>query len=553
MAPPARAKIPTKSGGVQTEALPPRLAPPVPPRTPHEEAMVAIWREVLERPDIGVLDDFFDLDGDSMDAIRVISQIREMYGVNVRAIDFFESPTVETLAAFVAAQAPSERPDLAPRPPDAEPVLSFDQHRLWLADQLAPGAAYNVHGRRRLLGALDVPVLGASIRAIVQRHETLRTRLPDVDGEPLQVVEELDPGWRPRIVDVSAAADPLAAAEQQLDEDAMTAMDLARGPLFLATLVRLSETDHVLGVTAHHTVNDHGSVALFIRELSALYRAGGDPERADLPRLPVQYRDFAVWQRQWLAMGAIDRELSYWRDHLDGATLELRLPFAAQSPAPGAPGARIRSALSEAGTAALRDLCRAHEVTVFMVLLAAFGSVLGRWAGQPDVVVGVPMTGRTDAGTRNLIGLFFNTLPIRLKLDGEPDFAELVARARESALGGYAHADVPLDLIVREVRPPRLDGRTPLFQVVLNVVDDARGDTGLGGVEDEPMESPVQPSKLDFVLTAKELDGVVDLELEYDASRYTESQMRALIDDMGALLRGAGADRDTAAAKETGQ
>jgi non-ribosomal peptide synthetase component F len=162
------------------------------------------------------------------------------------------------------------------------------------------------------------------------------------------------------------------------------------------------------------------------------------------------------------------------------------------------------------------------------------------------------MTGRTDPGTRNLIGLFFNTLPIRLKLDGDPDFAELVARARESALGGYDHADVPLDLIVREVRPPRLDGRTPLFQVVLNVVDDARGDAGLGGVEDEPMESPVQPSKLDFVLTAKDLDGAVNLELEYDASRYTESQMRALIDDMGALLR-AGADPDTAAAKETGQ
>jgi acyl carrier protein len=516
--------------------------------------MLAIWREALERPDIGVLDDFFDLDGDSMDAIRVISQIRDRYGINVRAIDFFESPTVETLAAFVAAQAPSERPALVPRPPDAEPVLSFDQQRLWLADQLVPGAAYNVHGRRRLLGPLDVPVLETSIRAILNRHEALRTRFPDVDGEPLQVVDELSASWRPRVVDVSAAGDQLAAAERLLDEDAMTAMDLARGPLFLATVVRLSATDHVLGITAHHTVCDHGSVALFIRELSALYRAGGDPDRADLPPLPIQYRDFAVWQRTWLAMEAVDRELGYWRDHLDGATVELTLPFAARSPAPGAPGARIRSTLSEADTTAVRDLCRRHDVTLFMVLLATFGSVLGRWSGQPDVVVGVPMTGRSDVGTRNLIGLFFNTLPIRLKLDGEPGFTELLARAREAALGGYAHADVPLDLIVRAVRPPRPEDRTPLFQVVLNIVDDARGQTPLGDIQDEPMESPVLPSKLDFLLTAKELDGAVHMELEYDASRYAEGRMRALIEDMAALLRQACADPEAGpdAVKETG-
>jgi acyl carrier protein len=546
MAHPARAEVATESDGAQTGALVRRSAPPVPPRTPHEETMVAIWREVLGRPDIGVLDDFFDLDGNSMQAIRVVSQIRETYGVGVRAIDFFESPTVETLAAFVAAQAPSERPALVPRPPDAEPVLSFDQQRLWLANQLVPGAAYNVHGRRRLLGALDVPVLEASIRAILNRHEALRTRFPDVDGEPLQVVDELDENWRLRVVDVSEAGDQLAAAERLLDEEAMTAPDLARGPLFLATLARLGETDHVLGITAHHTVCDHGSVALFIRELSALYAVGGDPDRADLPTLPIQYRDFAVWQRALLAMGAVERELGYWREHLHGATVELTLPCAVQPPSPGTVGGRLRSALSEADTAALHELCRAHDVTLFMTLLATFGSVLGRWSGQPDVVIGVPITGRADAGTRNLIGLFFNTLPIRLRLDGEPAFAELLARARESALGGYAHADVPLDLIVREVRPPRLEGRTPLFQVVLNVVESTRSATGLGDLDDEPMEAPVMPSKLDFLLTAKEVDGSVHLELEYDASRYAEARMLALIDDMRALLRGAHADRRAA-------
>jgi acyl carrier protein len=537
MAQPAQAEVVTELVDAQIRALPHRSAPPVPPRTPHEETMVAIWREILGRPDIGVLDDFFDLDGDSMHAIRVISQIRETYGVSVRAIDFFESPTVETLAAFVAAQAPSERPALVPRPPDAEPVLSFDQQRLWFADQLVPGAAYNVHGRRRLVGALDVPVLEASIRVILNRHEALRTRFPDVDGEPLQVVDELAEDWRLRFVDVSGAGDPLEAAKRLLDEEAMTALDLARGPLFLATLGRLSDTEHVLGITAHHTVCDHGSVAVFTRELAALYRAGGEPDRAGLQPLAIQYRDFAVWQREWLATETIERELGYWREHLDGATAELTLPFAVLPTSPGAVGGRLQCALSAADTATLHDLCRAHDVTPFMALLATFGAVLGRWSGQPDVIIGVPMTGRADISTRNLIGLFFNTLPIRLRLDGEPTFTELLIRARESALGGYANADVPLDLIVRAVRPPRLEGRTPLFQVVLNVVDGARGEAGLVGLVDEPMDAPVTPSKLDFLLTAKEQDGSVQLELEYDAGRYAEARMWALIDAMGALLR----------------
>ncbi|HEV2086975.1 MAG TPA: condensation domain-containing protein, partial [Cryptosporangiaceae bacterium] len=253
MAHPARAEAASGSDGAEIGALPRRSAPPVPARTPHEEAMAAIWREILERPDIGVLDDFFDLDGNSMHAIRMISRIRETYGVSVRAIDFFESPTVAALAAMVAAQAPSERPVVGPRPPDAEPVLSFDQQRLWLVDQLVPGAAYNVHGRRRLRGALDVPVLEASIRAIRSRHETLRTRFPDVDGEPLQVVDDPDQNWRLRVVDVTDADDGLAAAERLLDEDAMTSLDLAHGPLFRCVLVRLAETDHVLGITAHHS------------------------------------------------------------------------------------------------------------------------------------------------------------------------------------------------------------------------------------------------------------------------------------------------------------
>ncbi|ASW54298.1 condensation domain-containing protein [Plantactinospora sp. KBS50] len=567
MAHPSRAEAASGSDdGAEIGVLPRRSAPPTPPRTPDEEAILTIWREVLERPDIGVLDDFFDLDGNSMHAIKVISRIREAYGVSIRAIDFFESPTVAALAAFVAANAPSERAVVRPRRPDAEPVLSFDQHRLWLVDQLVPGGAYNVHGRRRLLGPLRVAVLETSIREIMRRHETLRTRFPDIDGEPLQVVDDLDEEWRLRVVDVSDADDQVRAAERVLDEDAMASCDLAQGPLFRALLVRLSDTDHVLGITAHHTVCDNGSVALFVKELSALYRADGDPREADLPPLPIQYRDFAVWQRELLASDTVARQLDYWGEHLAGAPAELTLPVAERPAAvngsadsadsagdggdggsgSGGGGGRVRSALPAAEATALRELCRATDTTVFMALLAALTAVLGRWSGQRDVVVGVPITGRLDAGTRGLIGLFFNTLPIRMDLRDTTTFAEALTRARESALGGYGNADVPLDLVVRRVRPPRIADRTPLFQVVLNVVDSDRSSNGLGDIDDEPMDSPVMPSKLDFVLTGKELDGEIPLELEFDADRYDEARMLLLLDEVRALLRAACADPATA-------
>lgn len=515
----------------------------VAPRTPHEEAVAAIWREVLDRPDIGVLDDFFELDGTSLQAINVVSRLRETWGTEISARDFFECPTVEALAAALAAAGVPTRPSVTPRPPDEPPVLSYDQQRLWLEDQLRPGAAYNVHGRRRLTGPLDVPALERSVRAIIARHESLRTRFGIQHELPVQLVDEPDEDWRIDFRDLTAdPEDPLATALRLADEQAEEPFDLTRGPLLRCLLIRVAEDDHVLAVTAHHIVCDNWSIGLFIQELTTLYAAGGDPASAGLEPLGIQYRDYAAWQRRWLAGEAVAAQVDYWRQHLEGAPASLALPATGRraATARGRSG-RLRSQLSEQHTTAVAELCRAYGVTPFMTAVATLATVLGRWSGQHAVVIGVPVTVRNEPALERLIGFFVNTIPLRVDLSGDPTFAELITRVREAALGGYAHADVPFDLLLTELRVARDPNRAPVFQVLVNAID-GLGEQELSGVRATELAGPVPPSKLDLTLSLRDARGGLSLELDYDADRYQGSMMRVLLDQVGVLLRAAAED-----------
>jgi non-ribosomal peptide synthetase component F/acyl carrier protein len=508
--------------------------------------VAAIWRDVLGRSDVGVLDDFFDLGGHSLLAVQVAVRIRKALGADVPVKDLFESPTVAALAAAVAAASGTSprHPEVTPRPPGAEPVLSLDQQRLWLESQLRPAAAYNVHGRKRLTGNLRVEALERSLRAILIRHEALRTRFPLVDGRPVQLVDEPDEQWRISFEDLSGAgADRDAAARRLADEHAAAPFDLASGPLFRCLLVKLGETEHLLSVTMHHIVSDGWSVGLLLREVSALYQADGDLSVAGLPTLPVQYRDYAVWQREWLAGADLEADLGYWRGALAGAPPALALPVARRrSPAQGSTGGRVRSSLPEAETAALRVLCRKHGTTLFMTLLAALAAVLRRWSGQEDVVIGVPVTTRRDVGTHQLIGFFVNTLPLRVDLSGNPAFAELLGRVREVALDGYAHSEAPFDLVVRELGTPRDPTRTPLFQVMLNMVSTGEENPRIEGLSVQDAGAAVLPSKFDLMLNVYESPGAVDFELAFHEDRYDAETMRVLLRQFGALLSAVAAD-----------
>src|SRR5207237_892462 len=259
--------------------------------------------------------------------------------------------------------------------------------------------------------------------------------------------------------------------------------------------------------------------------------------RADLPQLPVQYRDFAGWQRGWRPGDALARQVGYWREHVDGAPAALALPSRHWRPAPEqVTGGRLHAVLDRPDTQRLHDLCHAHHATPFMVLLAGLGTVLARWSGQHDVVVGVPITGRTDVGTENLIGFFVNTVPMRVHVSEESSFAELLGQVRAAALDGYEHAEAPFDRIVQQLPVMRVPGRTPVFQVALNVLDVFDRES-LDGLVTELVPAQPPPSKFDLALTAREFGGQLHLELEYDAGRYSDAMTAVLLDQVRELLR----------------
>ncbi|MEU0031497.1 amino acid adenylation domain-containing protein, partial [Streptomyces sp. NPDC006335] len=477
----------TPAGKTDRSALPdpgpdrPGLdSPYVAPATPTEDLLAEILSEVLGVRPIGALDDFFELGGHSLLAMQVISRVRAVFEVELPLAVLFDQPTVRGLAA--AVEGPSARtpaPPVTPAPRDQALPLSFAQQRLWFIDQLEPGSAeYNVPMRVPLAADTDVRALGAALDAVVARHEALRTRLvAGSDGTAWQVIDPPGPVPLP-IADVSATAEPVRAADRLIALDAVAPFDLAAGPLLRACLIRLGQAGYVLSLTMHHVAFDEWSGGILRRELAALTEAfrAGQPD--PLPPLPVQYADFALWQRSWLTGDVLDRQLAYWRDRLDGLpVLELptdhpRLPVRSSS------GRVTRFAVPGDTAQGLRRVARESDASMFMVVYAAYAALLGQYCGTDDVVAGTPVANRNRAETEDLIGFFVNTLVLRADLSGDPSFAELVGRVREAALGAFAHQDLPFEQLVEALVSERDRSRTPLFQAFFNYDVEDPGDVG---------------------------------------------------------------------------
>ncbi|HEX2202459.1 MAG TPA: amino acid adenylation domain-containing protein [Longimicrobium sp.] len=538
----------TRNGKVDRRALPDPEPDAgrayLPPRTPTEEILASAWAELLEVERVGADDDFFALGGHSLLATRVVSRVREALGVELPLRTLFEAPDLGALAAAVDALLREGAGVAAPPVRHVEhgvdAPLSFAQERLWFVDRMEPGSpVYHMPSTYRLVGPLDVDALRRAVEALVRRHETLRTSFPEVDGVPVQRVAPAGPVDVP-VHDLSHLPEEERgeALHARARENAMAPFDLAAGPVFRASLVRMAPDDHALLFNLHHVVSDGWSLGILSDELSALYGAFSRGEASPLAELPVQYADYALWQRDWLRGEVLERQVDYWRRKLGGAPPLLELPTDRPRPAVQThTGAAAGVLLPREAADRLLAFTRAEGVTLFMALLAAFDVVLARLSGQDDVVVGTPVAGRTRAETEGLIGLFLNSLALRTDLSGEPTFRELLRRVRETTLEAYAHQDLPFERLLEELQPKRSLSHTPVFQVMLNLLNFEEGEIAMPGLEVRQLGSGGETgAKFDLTIYAGEAEDGVGIHLVYNADLFDAPRMEGLLMQVASVL-----------------
>jgi amino acid adenylation domain-containing protein len=521
----------------------------VAPRSPLEEILAGIWAEVLGAERVSVEDDFFtDLGGHSLLATQVIARLRDRAGIELPLRSLFEAPTIRRWAALAEAPArlaaPREgeiRRRASPRETAATAPLSFTQERLWLVEQLTPGLpTYNLPLGVRVAGRLDVPALGRALRALVARHEALRTRFGEAENGPVQVIAEILEVVPPLpVLDLAGVGDRSRGereAERLATEEAGRPFDLRRGPLLRARLLRLGEEEHLLLLTLHHIVSDGWSLGVLVAELGALYT--GEP----LPELPIQYADYAVWQREQLSGEALNRQLAHWRRTLDGAPA-LEFPADRRRTAtPSHRGGRVPIALAGERTAALRRLGREAGATLFMTLFAGFTAILARYAGEDDGSVGTVVANRPRRELEGLIGFFVNTLVLRVDLSGEPSFGAFLKRVRGVTLDAYAHQDLPFERLVEELRPARDGSQPPLVRALFVLQNTPLSRLDLPGLALTPVETGNGMAKFDLsALLSEEEDGVAGV-LEYAADLFEPATVERLAGHLLRLLEAAAAD-----------
>jgi amino acid adenylation domain-containing protein len=513
--------------------------------TAVEEILCGIFAEVLKRERVGVKQNFFEIGGHSLLATQVITRVRSSLAAELPLRSIFESPTVMELAEQVQRAWRGKResgPKLEAIGREEDLPLSYAQQRLWFLQQLEPeSAAYNMAFGVRLKGELQEKGVELALNAMVQRHEVLRTRFGVKDGRPVQLIN----GALKLVVqkiDLSAVAEEEREAEAQrmAEELATRPFDLENGPLLRAELLRLREHEHVLLVTIHHIVSDGWSSGIIAREFAAIYAACAAGEEGaagtDLPKLRVQYGDYAVWQREWLQGAVLEEQLDYWRSQL--SDLEpLELPADHVRPAlMSQRGGAVKFNMIEEETEEVKAMSRREGVTVFMSLLASLAVVLSKYAGQEDVPLGTPVANRSWEEIEGLIGFFVNTLVLRVKVSASMSLQELLAEVRRVALAGYEHQDVPFEKLVEALHPERDLSRSPLFQVMLALENTEQAELEMAGLKLSEYEIKTCVAKFDLTLSLRERGGRIEGEVNYASDVYREETVERLARDLKYVL-----------------
>ena len=515
-----------------------------PPNGDLEVTLTRLWSESLAIDQAGIDDDFFELGGTSLQAAMLANAVQGALKRSLGALSVFEAPTVRTMARLIGLE----------REPMAAPVrlvaglgavregpLSAAQQRLWFLDQFNPGSvAYNEGRAIRLRGELDVPTLAKAFADLIARHEGLRTTFPMHDGSAVQRVEPAQSFSLPILELATGSHDE---ASRRVGEELARPFDLAAGPLFRAGLFRLTARDHVLWFVFHHIIADGSSVTILLHELAALYNARRAQRSPGLPELPMQYLDVARWQRDSQREESIELHRAYWKEQIAGKLTALDLPADRHRPAVlSYKGSRIPLKISEEVVKSLRELGRREQATLFMTLMATFNVLLFRHSGQEDVIVGFPIANRNRQELQGLIGFFVNTLPLRTDLSGNPQFTEVLRQVRRRALEAYAHQDMPFERLVDDLVPERDLARTPIFQVMVALLEDPVRSFDVPGLQCSALEIPVPTTRFDLVLNLEEGPNGLVGGLEFSTDLFDRDTIERLAGHLQTLLQSVIAD-----------
>ncbi len=516
---------------------------PLAPRTPVEEVVGGIWAQVLKLDRVGVRDDFFALGGHSLLAAKVVSRVLQTLGIELPLRSIFERPTVEGLSALIEQSRRDRSASLAlpigKVSREADPPLSFAQQRLWFLDQLEPGnPLYNVPCAVRISGPLNVEALERGLNEIIRRHEILRTRFTTNAGQPVQVIAPTLTIPLP-VTELAKLphSEREAKAEQLAAEEARRSFNLGAGPLLRANLLRLAADQHVLLLNIHHIASDETSRDIIVRELVALYEAFSQGRPSPLAELKMQYADYAAWQRGWLGNASLEKELAHWRSRLKGAPAVLELPadhprLAAQSYR----GATESLELDPSAASALKALSQREGTTLFMTLLAGFKTLLSRYSGQEDIVVGSPFTNRQRAEVEGLIGFFVNTVPLRTDLSGDLNFRQLLQRVKATALEAYDHRELPFEKLVEELRPERNLSYNPLFQILFAVQNEVAPIEQVAGITLHLQDVATGTAKFDLTCTVIPSGEGFTTSFEYNTDLFEAATIRRMMDSFHSIL-----------------
>jgi amino acid adenylation domain-containing protein/non-ribosomal peptide synthase protein (TIGR01720 family) len=517
-------------------------APFAAPQSPIESEIAAIWRELLHVDHVSRNDSFFDLGGHSLLAMQAVAHINEAFQLTLRVQSLFDAPRLGEWAARVESARQTNAPVMpppVPRPRPARLPLSSAQQRMWVLNQLEPDSPwYHIAGQVRVKGSLDRDALESSLNEMIDRHEALRTSIHTIDGQSVQVIA---PNMRTAINVSDLSGFSADEAEHEWWQRARTAsaspFDLSAGPLLRAYLYGLSAEEHVLQIVLHHLIADGWSLSVWMRELACLYEAHISGKAHSLRPLPLQYADYALWQRDWLQSPERNRSVAYWKARLADLPI-LELPTDRSRPAnPSYHGGEARLSIPQSAAKAVRELSRQEGVTLFMILLAAWQALLSRYSGQKDIAVGTVVANRSHSELESLIGLFVNTLVLRTDLSDDPLVEDLLARVRALTLEAYDHQDLPFEKVVDELQPARSLSQNPLFQVMFVFQNTPVAKLELGGLHLEPIHLDQGVAKFDLTLEIEERDGCLDLRLEYASDLFDRTTAERMLGHYEVLLQ----------------